>query len=94
MVDSINSNSVTANRARNAGTSANRETSAPAGNASAAPETAASVEVKLSNEIRSAENATFDEVKVQQMRQAIEDGSFPLDARRIAENFAELERLI
>jgi anti-sigma28 factor (negative regulator of flagellin synthesis) len=31
---------------------------------------------------------------VQQMRQAIEDGSFPLDARRIAENFAELERLI
>jgi flagellar biosynthesis anti-sigma factor FlgM len=54
----------------------------------------ASVEVKLSNEIRSSENATFDEVKVQQMKQAIEDGSFPLDSRRIAENFAELERLI
>ena len=29
-----------------------------------------------------------------QLQQAIEDGSFPLDARRIAENFAELERLI
>jgi anti-sigma28 factor (negative regulator of flagellin synthesis) len=31
---------------------------------------------------------------VQQMKQAIEDGSFPLDSRRIAENFAELEQLI
>jgi flagellar biosynthesis anti-sigma factor FlgM len=94
MVDSINSNSVTANRTRSAGASASPESKAPAGNTPATPETAASVEVKLSNEIRSAENATFDEVKVQQMRQAIEDGSFPLDARRIAENFAELERLI
>ncbi len=90
MVDSINTNSVTANRARNAGTT----TSAPAGSAPATADPAASVEVKLSNEIRSSENATFDEVKVQQMRKAIEDGSFPLDARRIAENFAELERLI
>lgn len=94
MVDSINSNSVSANRPRNAGATGSRDASAPTGSAPATSEPAASVEVKLSNEIRSSENATFDEVKVQQMRQAIEDGSFPLDARRIAENFAELERLI
>jgi len=60
----------------------------------ATQEPGASVEVKLSNEIRSSESATFDEAKVQQMKQAIEDGSFPLDSRRIAENFAELEQLI
>lgn len=94
MVDSINTNSVTANRARNTGTTTSRDDSAPTGSAPATADPAASVEVKLSNEIRSSENATFDEVKVQQMRKAIEDGSFPLDARRIAENFAELERLI
>ena len=94
MVDSINSNSAAANRARNTGAAGSREASAPTGSAPATAEPAASVEVKLSNEIRFSENATFDEVKVQQMRQAIEDGSFPLDARRIAENFAELERLI
>lgn len=90
MVDSINTNSVTANRARTAGTTTARDTGA----SPATQEPAASVEVKLSNEIRSSESATFDEVKVQQMKQAIEDGSFPLDSRRIAENFAELERLI
>jgi len=28
------------------------------------------------------------------MRDAIEAGTFPLDSRRIAENFAELESLI
>jgi negative regulator of flagellin synthesis FlgM len=94
MVDSINSSSVTANRARNTGATGSRDAGAPTGSTPANAEPAASVEVKLSNEIRSSESATFDEVKVKQMRQAIEDGSFPLDARRIAENFAELERLI
>ena len=94
MVDSINSNSVTANRARNTGATGSSEANASSGSSPATQEPAASVEVKLSNEIRSSESATFDEVKVQQMRKAIEDGSFPLDARRIAENFAELERLI
>lgn len=94
MVDSINTNSVAANRARSASTTTSRDTGAPAGAAPAGQTPAASVEVKLSNEIRSSGNATFDDVKVQQMKQAIEDGSFPLDSRRIAENFAELERLI
>jgi anti-sigma28 factor (negative regulator of flagellin synthesis) len=77
MVDSINSSSVTANRARNTGATGSRDAGAPTGSTPA-----------------NAEPAASDEVKVKQMRQAIEDGSFPLDARRIAENFAELERLI
>ena len=94
MVDSINSNSVPANRARNAATPTSRDAEAASGATPATQQPTASVEVKLSNEIRSSESATFDDVKVQQMKQAIEDGSFPLDARRIAENFAELERLI
>ena len=94
MVDSINSNSVNANRARNTIPATNRDAGAATGTTPPGQQPAASVEVKLSNEIRTSEAATFDEVKVQQMKQAIEDGSFPLDSRRIAENFAELERLI
>ncbi len=54
-----------------------------------------SVEVELSDEIRQAEErAVFDEARVKEMRDAIESGTFPLDSRRIAENFAELESLI
>ena len=54
-----------------------------------------SVEVELSDEIRQAEErAVFDEARVKEMRDAIEGGTFPLDSRRIAENFAELESLI
>jgi negative regulator of flagellin synthesis FlgM len=54
-----------------------------------------SVEVELSDEIRQAEErAVFDEARVKEMRDAIEAGTFPLDSRRIAENFAELESLI
>ena len=54
-----------------------------------------SVAVELSDEIRQAEErAVFDEARVKEMRDAIESGSFPLDPKRIAENFAELESLI
>ena len=93
MVDSINTNSVTANRARTAGATT-AQIPAPLRLLPATQEPAASIEVQLSDEIRSSESATFDEAKVQQMKQAIEDGSFPLDSRRIAENFAALEQLI
>ena len=92
MVDSINTNSVTANRARTAGATTAQDTGAAS--APTTQEPAASIEVRLSDEIRSSESATFDEAKVQQMKQAIEDGSFPLDSRRVAENFAALEQLI
>ena len=55
----------------------------------------AHVEVELSEDIRTAETeALMREAKVQEMRDAIEAGRFPLDAKKIAENFAELERLL
>ena len=55
----------------------------------------AQVEVELSESIRSAESeALMREAKVREMRDAIESGRFPLDAKKIAENFAELERLL
>lgn len=36
----------------------------------------------------------YDEQRVEQIKQAIRDGNYPLDARRIAESFAALEKLI
>ena len=55
----------------------------------------ANVEVELSEDIRTSETeALMREAKVQEMREAIEAGRFPLDAKKIAENFAELERLL
>ena len=88
MVDSINSS--------NSAAQATTPTSGESGTSVARPsEPSASVEVTLSNEIRAGgETASFDEAKVQEMRKAIESGTFPLDSRRIAENFAALEQLI
>ena len=51
--------------------------------------------VDLSAQLSSAESeAIMREAKVKEMREAIEEGRFPLDARKIAENFAELEKLL
>ena len=36
----------------------------------------------------------FDREKVEAIKQAIKDGSYPLNSRRIAESFAAIERLI
>ena len=36
----------------------------------------------------------FDAARVASLRQAIEQGNYPLDSRRIAESFVALERLI
>jgi negative regulator of flagellin synthesis FlgM len=36
----------------------------------------------------------FDADKVERIKQAIRDGNYPLDARRIAESFVSLERMI
>ena len=53
------------------------------------------VNVDLSEEIKAAESeAMMRQAKVQEMRSAIEEGRFPLDAKKIAENFAELEKLL
>lgn len=55
----------------------------------------ASDQVSLSPEMTKAlEEATFDAAKVANIKEAIENGNYPLDARKIAENFAALERLI
>ena len=53
------------------------------------------VNVDLSEDIKAAESeAMMRQAKVQEMRSAIEEGRFPLDAKKIAENFAELEKLL
>lgn len=41
-----------------------------------------------------ARNTDFDASRVDAIKEAIRSGNFPLDARRIAENFVALERLI
>jgi len=52
-------------------------------------------EVQLSGEVANAiETAEFDAAKVEALRLAIMDGNYPLDAKRIAENMLNLERLI
>ena len=79
-----------------------KNTSSQSSRASAdASDTAASkaampdVQVELSTQLSSAESeAIMREAKVKEMREAIEEGRFPLDARKIAENFAELEKLL
>jgi len=53
------------------------------------------VDVELSDAVKRAEEkAAFDEVKVRQLKQAIESGNYPLDSRKMAESFADLERLL
>ena len=57
--------------------------------------TQTSDQVSLSPEMTKAlEDATFDAAKVANIKEAIENGNYPLDARKIAENFVALERLI
>ena len=52
-------------------------------------------QVELSESvIRAIEDATFDEAKVEALRLAIMEGNYPLDAKRIAENMLDLERMI
>ena len=52
-------------------------------------------EVQLSEEVENAiQAAEFDAAKIEALRLAIMDGNYPLDAKRIAENMLNLERLI
>jgi flagellar biosynthesis anti-sigma factor FlgM len=50
-------------------------------------ELSASVETAL-------KEADFDQNKVAAMKEAIRSGNYPLDARKVAENFLPLERLL
>jgi negative regulator of flagellin synthesis FlgM len=51
--------------------------------------------VQLSNVSAKAMNESdFDRVKVEEIKQAIKDGQYPLNPRRIAESFHALEQMI
>ena len=51
--------------------------------------------VQLSNEVvAELDRAGFDEEKVAQIKQALADGDYPIDTRRIAEGFTEFEKLL
>ena len=74
------------------------KTSAPAPDAKA-PDTSTSEsqvdQVELSESVvRAIEDAKFDAAKVEALRLAIMEGNYPLDAKRIAENMLDLERMI
>jgi negative regulator of flagellin synthesis FlgM len=52
-------------------------------------------ELVLSDTARSiAASEAFDREKVEAIKLAISEGNYPLDSRRIAENFLALERLL
>ena len=44
--------------------------------------------------VKAIEGAKFDAAKVEALRLAIMEGNYPLDAKRIAENMVDLERMI
>ena len=53
------------------------------------------VEVEISKEVqRSDERAQFDEVRVRELKDQIEKGSYPIDTQKLAEKFADLEQLL
>ncbi len=43
---------------------------------------------------RSMADPTFDRAKVDAIKAALREGTYPLDSRKIAENFVALERLV
>jgi negative regulator of flagellin synthesis FlgM len=63
--------------------------------ASAKPKAAGADQLHLSNvSKRVDEQPSFDRVKVDSIKKAIEDGNYPLDPRRIAESFHAIEQMI
>ena len=40
------------------------------------------------------DKAGFDADKVERIKQALADGNYPIDARRIAEGFSDIEKLL
>ena len=52
-------------------------------------------QVELSESVvRAIEDAKFDAANVEALRLAIMEGNYPVDAKRIAENMLDLERMI
>ena len=78
-------------RAEKTSTPAPESQNTAAGTASDAPVD----QVELSESVvRAIEDAKFDAAKVEALRLAIMEGNYPLDAKRIAENMLDLERMI
>ena len=51
--------------------------------------------VELSAEARvELDKAEFDAEKVDRIKQALADGNYPIDVRRIAEGFSDIEKLL
>ena len=68
---------------------------AAADKSDAASHAPANDEVILSKTVETALAAgDFDEAKVAEIKQAIAEGSYPLDERRIAESFVAIERML
>jgi negative regulator of flagellin synthesis FlgM len=63
--------------------------------AASKPKSGGADQLHLSNvSKRLDEQPGFDRVKVDSIKKAIEDGNYPLDARRIAESFHAIEQMI
>ncbi len=74
---------------------ADKAPDAMAAAAARAPAPAADDKLELSQAARvSAQEPTFDRAKVDAIKQQIEQGQYPLDPRRMAENFLALEQMI
>lgn len=98
MVDNVNSvGSGRPNQVQNSPAApTSRDTAEEGGNqVQKAGQAPPAVDVELSDAVRRAEEkAAFDDVKVRQLKQAIENGNYPLDSRKMAESFVKLERLL
>ena len=68
---------------------------APSPEAKAAPAPQNADTVNLSNVTQRAKDAPdFDRAKVEAIKTALREGSYPINPRRIAENFVALEKMI
>ncbi len=69
--------------------------SAPSTEESARAAAPATDELRLSSVARQAmQEPEFDRAKVEAIKTAIQQGQYPLDSRRIAENFVAIEKMI
>jgi negative regulator of flagellin synthesis FlgM len=81
-----------ANRKSSSKDSVALDSSAPAASTAKAP---GADELRLSNvATRAMAEPDFDRVKVESIKQAIQDGQYPLNPRKIAESFHAIEQMI
>jgi negative regulator of flagellin synthesis FlgM len=81
-----------ANRKSSSKDSSAADSSAPAASTAKAP---GADQLQLSNvAARAMAEPDFDRVKVESIKQAIQDGQYPLNPRKIAESFHAIEQMI